>query len=66
MLSGQIVEQGAVADVLYRPQHLYTQRLVAAIPDLAGVALIGGARVGATVISETAAAATSTATAKCS
>ncbi len=32
MQKGQIVERGSAAEVLLRPQHEYTQRLVAAIP----------------------------------
>jgi peptide/nickel transport system ATP-binding protein len=31
---GQLVEQGAKAGVLERPQHPYTQRLIAAVPSL--------------------------------
>ncbi len=32
---GTLVEQGSVADVLQRPQHPYTQGLIAAVPKLA-------------------------------
>ncbi|TCR70124.1 ABC transporter ATP-binding protein [Bosea sp. BK604] len=34
MEKGKVVEEGTVADVLERPQHPYTQRLLAAVPDL--------------------------------
>jgi len=34
MLHGEIVETGPVEDVLLRPQHPYTQRLLAAVPRL--------------------------------
>ncbi|TSD10807.1 ABC transporter ATP-binding protein [Curtobacterium sp. KBS0715] len=38
MLQGEIVETGGVEDVLLRPQHEYTKRLLAAVPrlDVAG------------------------------
>jgi len=32
MYRGQVVEQGAVADIYARPAHTYTQNLLAAIP----------------------------------
>ncbi len=32
MYRGQIVEQGAVAQILTQPQHAYTQKLIAAVP----------------------------------
>ena len=32
MYQGKIVEQGPVEDILLRPQHPYTQRLLAAVP----------------------------------
>ncbi|MFJ8330843.1 dipeptide ABC transporter ATP-binding protein [Streptomyces sp. NPDC094437] len=35
MFQGEIVETGAVEDVLLRPQHAYTRRLLAAVPRLA-------------------------------
>jgi peptide/nickel transport system ATP-binding protein len=35
MLQGEIVETGGVEDVLLRPQHDYTKRLLAAVPRLA-------------------------------
>lgn len=36
MYQGEIVETGAAADVLHRPQHEYTRTLMAAVPDLDG------------------------------
>lgn len=41
MLSGEVVEQGPCQQVLYRPQHPYTRKLLAAVPDLAGRHQIG-------------------------
>ncbi|MFJ8058994.1 dipeptide ABC transporter ATP-binding protein [Streptomyces sp. NPDC096142] len=35
MLEGEVVETGAVEDVLLRPTHAYTRRLLAAVPRLA-------------------------------
>ncbi|MDR6169958.1 ABC transporter ATP-binding protein [Curtobacterium sp. SORGH_AS_0776] len=47
MLQGSIVETGSVEDVLLRPQHEYTKRLLAAVPRLAvaeaGAAVASGA-----------------------
>ena len=34
MRQGEVVEEGAADDVLVRPQHVYTQALVAAVPGL--------------------------------
>ncbi|MGV8935657.1 MAG: ABC transporter ATP-binding protein [Allorhizobium sp.] len=34
MYQGEIVEQGMTADILNAPQHPYTQRLLAAVPDI--------------------------------
>jgi len=34
MYKGEIVEQGLTADILSRPQHEYTKRLLAAVPDI--------------------------------
>ncbi|MBK0422449.1 ABC transporter ATP-binding protein [Leucobacter sp. CSA2] len=41
MLHGELVEVGETAQVLGRPQHAYTRRLLAAVPDLAGKNQIG-------------------------
>ncbi|OII18143.1 glutathione ABC transporter ATP-binding protein [Curtobacterium sp. MCBA15_016] len=47
MLQGSIVETGSVEDVLLRPEHEYTKRLLAAVPRLAvaeaGAAVASGA-----------------------
>jgi peptide/nickel transport system ATP-binding protein len=37
MFRGQVVESGPVSDVLGRPQHPYTQALLACVPDAAGL-----------------------------
>jgi ABC-type microcin C transport system duplicated ATPase subunit YejF len=37
MLDGRIVEQNATTQVLKQPQHVYTQRLLAAQPRVPGV-----------------------------
>lgn len=34
MYQGKIVEQGSVDDVLYNPQHIYTRKLLAAVPRI--------------------------------
>ena len=41
MLSGEVVEKGPTAQVLYQPQHEYTQKLLSAVPDLAGRRRVG-------------------------
>ncbi|MBM3523093.1 MAG: ABC transporter ATP-binding protein [Alphaproteobacteria bacterium] len=43
MQDGRAVEQGAAADVLERPQHPYTRKLIAAVPRLAARLAEGGA-----------------------
>jgi peptide/nickel transport system ATP-binding protein len=45
MLQGEIVETGGVEDVLLRPQHEYTERLLAAVPRLQTAASVGDGRV---------------------
>lgn len=42
MLRGDIVEEGPVDTVLYNPQHPYTKKLLASIPDLQGTNDITG------------------------
>ena len=34
MYKGRYVEQGTKADIFHHPQHIYTKRLIAAIPDI--------------------------------
>lgn len=41
MLEGDVVEAGSVKEVLYRPQHQYTRKLLNSVPDLAGRRRIG-------------------------
>lgn len=41
MLSGEVVEKGPTAQVLYQPHHEYTQKLLSAVPDLAGRRQVG-------------------------
>ena len=41
MLSGEVVEEGPVAEVLYQPRHDYTRKLLSAVPDLAGKRQVG-------------------------
>ncbi|OFI39312.1 peptide ABC transporter ATP-binding protein [Arthrobacter sp. SW1] len=41
MLSGEVVEKGPAAEVLYQPQHDYTRKLLSAVPDLAGKRQVG-------------------------
>ena len=36
MCKGEMVEAGSVDDVLSRPQHAYTRRLVEAVPEIMG------------------------------
>ncbi|MDV7221043.1 ABC transporter ATP-binding protein [Streptomyces prunicolor] len=57
MLEGEIVETGAVEDVLLRPTHEYTRRLLAAVPRLAvtvtgsgGGSVVGEEAEGAPVV----------------
>ncbi|MEM7082303.1 MAG: ATP-binding cassette domain-containing protein [Pseudomonadota bacterium] len=39
MRHGELVELGAAADVFLRPQHAYTRRLLAAVPDMPSLAV---------------------------
>ncbi len=50
MLQGEVVETGGVEDVLLRPQHDYTKRLLAAVPRLE-VASVAPVRVVASSVS---------------
>ncbi|MFJ9249779.1 dipeptide ABC transporter ATP-binding protein [Streptomyces sp. NPDC101776] len=44
MLEGEVVETGTVEDVLLRPSHEYTRRLLAAVPRLAVSGSVGAVR----------------------
>lgn len=46
MMKGELVEVGPAEEVLRRPEHPYTRRLVAAVPDLAPVRSQGSAAAG--------------------
>ena len=52
MLRGNLVEEGPVSAVLERPQHEYTQMLMAAVPDLAGRKTIGNGATEAKAVTE--------------
>lgn len=52
MLRGNLVEEGPVSAVLERPQHEYTQMLMAAVPDLAGRKTIGDGATEAKAVTE--------------
>jgi peptide/nickel transport system ATP-binding protein len=52
MLQGEIVETGGVEDVLLRPQHEYTERLLAAVPRLQTAASAGDGRVDRPVVTD--------------
>lgn len=43
MYAGRLLEEGPVSDLFHRPQHPYTQLLVASLPTLAGKATFKGA-----------------------
>ena len=55
MLNGELVEWGEASRVLYHPEHEYTRRLVAAVPDLAGKNHLDGNGGSRMVLSESAA-----------
>lgn len=44
MQNGEVVEEGAVADIIARPQHPYTQKLLASVPDPTSEAAAGSGR----------------------
>ncbi|MFB7497215.1 dipeptide ABC transporter ATP-binding protein [Streptomyces sp. NPDC056161] len=50
MLRGEIVETGPVTEVLLRPAHEYTRRLLGAVPRLAVAGAEGAGRPGATAV----------------
>ena len=52
MLRGELVEEGPVEQVLHRPEHDYTKRLLAAVPDLAGRKNLAGAMEHVAEVSE--------------
>ena len=54
MLNGELVEWGEASRVLYHPEHEYTRRLVAAVPDLAGKNHLDGNGGSRMVLSESA------------
>ena len=55
MLNGELVEWGEASRVLYHPEHEYTRRLVAAVPDLPGKNHLDGNGGSRVVSSESAA-----------
>ena len=54
MLKGELVEWGETSRVLYHPEHEYTRRLVAAVPDLPGKNHLDGNGGSRMVLSESA------------
>ena len=52
MLRGELVEEGPVEQVLHGPEHHYTKRLLAAVPDLAGRKDLTGATEHVAEVSE--------------
>jgi len=44
MCQGEMVESGTVDDVLSNPQHVYTRRLVEAVPESMGRSMLSGAQ----------------------